>query len=129
SASSGSVFNAGYYLHGNQTAQTIGFIPIPTQADTTGKSISVWGIVMPADLVNNTDPVVIPYPDNFSQLIELRAAQILMSKGQENETAAQRYLAEFNLGVTNMQTFIKERQADGVQMVVDVEIDNIDFQT
>lgn len=68
SASSGSVFNAGYYLHGNQTAQTIGFIPIPTQGDTTGKSISVWGITLPVDLVNSTDTVNIPYPDRFAYL-------------------------------------------------------------
>src|SRR3990167_4241719 len=36
----GSHFSAGYYLHGNIGAQKIGFIPIPTVADTTGQSIS-----------------------------------------------------------------------------------------
>lgn len=129
SASSGSVFNAGYYLHGNIGAQTIGFIPIPTVSDTTGKSISVWGIALPTDLVNGTDNVNIPYADRFAYLIELRAAYILMSKGQENENAADRYLARYTEGVTKMMNFIRERQADGVNMVVDVELDNMDFQT
>lgn len=129
SATSGSVFNAGYYLHGNQTGQYIGFIPIPEQGDTTGKSISVWGIALPSDLVASSDIVNIPYADRFSQLIELYAAYLLMSKGQENESAANSYLQRYQIGIAKMMDFLVERQSDGVNMVVDTELDNIDFQT
>ena len=44
SAASGSVFSAGYYLHGPILSQKIGLVPIPQQSDTTGKSLTVWGI-------------------------------------------------------------------------------------
>jgi hypothetical protein len=129
SASSGSIFNAGYYLHGNISAQKIGLIPMPTVSDTTGKSLSVWGIALPVDLVNGTDSPIIPYVDNFGQLIELKAAQILMSKGQENESVAGEYLQMYASGVEQMFNFLRDRQADGVQMIQDIEIDNLDFQT
>lgn len=129
SASSGSVFNAGYYLHGQIGSQKIGFIPIPTISDTTGKSLSVWGVALPLDLVNQSDTVNIPYADLYSYLIELRAAQLLMSKGQENEAVAAQYLTRYTLGTLDMMNFLRERQADGVQMIEDVELDNLDFQT
>lgn len=129
SATSGSVFNAGYYLHGNLSNQTIGFIPFPTQGDTTGKSISVWGITIQSDMVNSGDLPNIPYVDNFGQLIELRAASILLSKGQQEEANATKYGQLYQLGVDQMQQFLRERQADGVRMIIDVELDNLDFQT
>jgi hypothetical protein len=129
SASSGAVFNAGYYLHGNLTAQYIGFIPLPTQSDTTALSISVWGIQLPSDLSANADNVLIPYADNYSYLIALRAAAQLLRKGQQEEAVAGTYLGQYELGVKNMMDFLAERQADGVQMVIDVELDNMDFQT
>lgn len=129
SAASGSVFNAGYYLHGNIGNQTIGFIPLPTQADTTGQSIKVWGIAMPTDLVNGTDTANIPYVDNFAQLIELKAAGIILEKGQQASNNAAAYLQRYEIGVEQMITFLRERQADGVPMVIDVELDNLDFQT
>lgn len=129
SATSGSVFNAGYYIHGNLSNQKIGFIPVPTQADTTGKSISVWGIAIQTDLVNETDVINIPYSDLWTRLIELKAAEILMHKGNENEQAAVEYQGLYKQGILDMQQFLRDRQADGVNMIVDVELDNLDFQT
>ncbi len=129
SASSGAVFNAGYYLHGNLSNQTIGFIPMPTQADTTKKSINVWGIQIQSDMVNSTDTPNIPYADLWGRLIELKAAEILMHKGNENENAATMYQQLYKQGIDDMQQFLRDRQADGVNMIVDVELDNLDFQT
>lgn len=129
SATSGSVFNAGYYIHGDIGSQYIGFIPIPEQADTTKKSISVWGYVLPSDLVSDTDQPLIPYADAWGYLIELKAAEILMSKGQENEQVAGQYMNKYEAGLSKYVQFLYERQADGVNMVVDVELDNLDFQT
>lgn len=129
SAAQGAIFNAGYYIHGNQIAQYMGFIPMPTQSDTTGKSISVWGIATPPDLVLTTDIVNIPYVDTYWQYVALKAAGILLSKGQQSEAAASAYLQRYEVGMQQMQTFIKERQADGVLMIVDVELDNLDFST
>lgn len=124
---SASFFNAGYFLHGNIGTQTIGFVPIPTVSDTTGKSISVWGIALPSDLVNSTDTVNIPYADNFSQLIELKAASILLSKGQQEENASNRYYGQYKREIMDMKTFLKERQADNVWLIQDAEMENIDF--
>jgi hypothetical protein len=129
SATSGSVFNAGYYIHGDIGLQYIGFIPIPQQGDLAGKSISVWGYTLPTDLVNSTDQPLIPYVDAWGYLIELKAAQILMSKGQENETVAAQYSNMYEQGLSKYIQFLYERQADGVNMITDSELDNLDFQT
>lgn len=128
SNTSGTYFNAGYYLHGNIGNQQIGFVPVPVNGDTTGKSISVWGIAMPSDLVNTTDNINIPYADRFVQLINLKAASILLRKGQQEETAAARYSVEYEAGIKEMQTFLKERQADDTWMIEDSALEDIDFQ-
>jgi hypothetical protein len=126
--STGSSFSSGYYLHGSIGSQYIGFVPIPTTGDTTGKSISVWGIALPTDLVNATDNVNIPYADRFSYLISLRAAAQLLRKGQEEEAAASRYLAEYRQGVQDLMTFLKGRQSDGGKYIEDDLLDDIDFE-
>lgn len=127
----GSFFSAGYYLHGAIGSQTIGFIPIPTSAGDTGgtKSISVWGIALPSDLVNSTDNVNIPYADRFSYLIALKAAAQLLRKGQQEENAAARYLGEYRAGIQDMMTFLKERQADDTWQITDSVLEDIDFST
>lgn len=125
--STGSSFSTGYYLHGSLGSQTIGFIPLPTVADITGKSISVWGIALPTDLTNGSD-VNIPYADRFSYLVSLKAAAQLLRKGQQEETAAARYLAEYRQGVQDMMTFLKGRQSDGAMMIEDDILDDIDFE-
>jgi hypothetical protein len=128
SGTMGSSFNAGYYLHGDIGNQTIGFVPIPTNSDTTGQSISIWGNQLPDDLVNDTDNVNIPWADRFFYLICLRAAGELLRKGQQEEATAARYMAEYQAGVKEMQTFLRERQSDGVVMVEDAIGENTDFE-
>ena len=128
SGTMGSSFNAGYYLHGDIGNQTIGFVPIPTVADTTGHSISVWGNALPSDLVNPTDNVNIPWADRFYYLICLKASGELLRKGQQEEATAARYLAEYQAGVKECQTFLRERQSDGVVMVQDALGEETDFE-
>lgn len=123
----GSFFSAGYYIHGNIGAQKIGFIPVPQTADTTGKSIFVWGIAIPADLSAPGDNVNIPWADNFVDLIALGAAGQLLRKGQQEETAAARYIQEFEIGLIDMMTFLKDRQSDDGQFIVDSTLEQIDF--
>ena len=128
-SNAGSYFSCAYYTHGNIGAQTIGFIPIPIVGDTTGKSISVWGISLPVDMVNNTDNVNIPWADNFSGLVSLKAAAQLLRKGQQEEVAARQYMADFNVGVIDMQTFLKDRQSDDGQYIEDSALEQTDFST
>lgn len=129
-SSNGSFFSAGYYLHGDQGTQKIGFLPIPTISDTSPtKSIKVWGITLPSDLVNNTDTVNIPYVDRFVYLISLRAAAQLLRKGQQEENNAQNYINEFEKGLVQMKSFLKDRQADDIHIITDVYGDNNDFTT
>ena len=125
----GPISSAGYYLHGSIGAQKIGFIPIPTIGDTTGQSISVWGIALPVDLVNPGDPINIPYADRFAYLVALKAAGQLLRKGQQEENNAQNYITEYEKGIVQMKSFLKDRQADDVQMIQDVLGDDLDFTT
>lgn len=129
SNTSGSFFNAGYYLHGDIGNQKIGFVPIPTISDTTGQSISVWGVALPADLSADADNVNIPWADRFFYLICLRAAGEMLRKGQQEEATAARYLAEYQAGVKEMATFLRERQSDDVNMIADAVMEDIDFTT
>lgn len=121
--------NPGYYIHGNIGAQKIGFIPIPTIADTSGQSISVWGIALPADLSAAGDNVNIPYADRFAYLVALRAAAQLLRKGQQEENNAQNYINEYQKGLIQMKSFLADRQADGVRMIQDALGEDIDFTT
>ncbi len=122
-----SFFNAAYYLHGNIGTQKLGLVPIPTESDTTGTSLWVWGVALPADLSSSSDNVNIPYADNFAQLVELKAAALLMSKGQQEEAVAVKYNERYADGIKRMMTFLSERQADGVRMIQDVENECLDF--
>lgn len=121
----GGIFNSGYYVYGPQGTQKIGFVPVPQEAGTN--NVSVWGIVAPSDLVSGTDVVHIPYPDRYAQLVGLRAASELLRKGQQEEVDADRYLKNYLLQIQDMQTFLKERQADGPVMVVDAEFSDVNF--
>ena len=118
----------GYYLHGSLDAQKIGFVPLPTNSDTSPtKSISVWGIAIPGDMTSASDAPKIPYIDRFGKLIELEAASYLLSKGQQAETASSKYHALYTDGVLKMKNFLIDRQEDGVRMVQDVYLVNTDF--
>lgn len=110
-------FNAGYYVNGQQGSQIIGFTPVPQKAGTN--NVSVWGVAMPVDLVNATDAITIPYPDLYTYLIELRAAALLLRKGQQAENYASKYMEEFKDGLLELKNFLKDRQDDGVWMVAD----------
>ncbi len=122
-----SFFNAGYYLHGPLSAQKIGLIPIPSVSDTTDQSLKVWGDTLQSNLVNATDTPNIPFADNYSQLIEFKAASRLMSKGQQDETSSSKYNQLYEIGVDQMQIFLKDRQADSVKTIEDSQGDNLDL--
>lgn len=125
SVGSSALFSCGYYLIGNQSSQKIGFVPIPGNAGTN--NVEVWGIQAPADLSAAGDSVNIPYPDRFSQLIELRAAVDLLRKGQQAEAEAARYMTEYLAGASRMKTFLAERQADGPRTIQDAALEDIGF--
>lgn len=119
------LFAAAYYLYGAQSTQKIGFVPIPTVAGTN--NITVWSVDAPSDLSSSTDPVLIPYPDRFAKLIEVKAALELLRKGQQEEATAKQHLGEFKLGIVEMQAYLKERQSDGPWMIEDAAYEDITF--
>jgi len=123
----GSFFNGAYFLHGNIGTQKLGVLPVPTISDTTGKSLSVWGVALPSDLSATGDNVNIPYADRFAYLVALKASGQLLRKGQQDESSALRYIADYRAGVLEMQTFLKERKADDAWVITDSISDNIDF--
>ena len=120
-----SFFNVGYYFIGNQSAQKIGFLPVPQVAGTN--NISVWGIEAPSDLSATTDPVLIPYVDNFAQIICKIAAANLLKKGGQEVAAAGDLLNSASSDILNYQTFIKERQSDGPLMFEESAYDDIEL--
>lgn len=120
------LFNAGYYLHGPQGSQKIGFVPVPLQTGTN--NVRIWGIEAPSDLSDNNTTVSIPYPDNFSQLVEKKAAATLLKKGQQEVTAGDNLLKEYAIGLLDMQTFLKERIADGAWVIQDSMGEDIQFE-
>lgn len=117
SLGSSGLFNPGYYINGQQGSQVIGFTPVPNNAGTN--NVSIWGVVMPSDLVNASDSLSLPYPDMFGYLVELRAAAILLRKGQQAENIASKYLQDYKDGILEMKNFLTDRQSDGVQMIAD----------
>ena len=121
------IFGAGYYIVGKQSAEKIGFVPIPQNAGTN--NVSVWGIEAPSDLSDNNTNVDIPYPDKFAELIGLKAASYLLRKGQQEEGSAARYMADYTRGVLDMMDFLKERQADGPWMISDSVVEDIAFDS
>lgn len=118
---------AGYFIIGSQSVQKIGFVPVPPNAGTN--AISVWGIEAPSDLVNTTDPVLIPYPDLFAQVIIKFAAADLLKKGQQAVQAADDLMSEATADVLNMQTFIVERSADGPNMISEAAWDDVNVSS
>ena len=119
----GGIFNSGYYLIGSQATQTIGFVPIPDETGTD--NISVWGIEAPSDLSDSNTSVSIPYPDLFAFIIAKGAAGSLLKKGQQEVVAGDDLIKEANFDILNMQTFLKERQSDGPQMIHDSAYEDI----
>lgn len=114
---SAGLFSAGYYVYGPLSNQKIGFSPPPTETGTN--AVQVWGIQLQSDLVNSTDTANIPFVDRFGYLIELKAAALLLRKGQQQESFAAQYIKEFAMGIDEMKVFLKDRQADGAWLVVD----------
>jgi len=119
------LFSAGYYVNGQVSSQIIGFTPIPQNAGTN--NISIWGIVVPSDLSATTDTITIPYPDQYGYLVELRAAAILLRKGQQSENYAAKYMEEYREGILEMKNFLKERQSDGVWLIADAQYEDTIF--
>jgi len=119
------LLNCAYYVIGNQSAQKIGLIPVPKISSTAG--IKIWGIQAPSDLSSESDAVLIPYPDRFAYLIELKAAADLLRKGQQEEGPAKQYMSEYLLGISRMKTFIRERQTDGPVMIQDALMEDVAF--
>lgn len=119
------IFNAGYYVLGNIGAQVIGFVPIPQIAGTN--AITVWATALPADLVNDSDNVNIPWADRFAKLVELKAGAELLRKGQQEVKAADDLMVSYQQGLLQMKSFIKDRKSDGVDMVQDLVLEDVQF--
>lgn len=119
------LFSAGYYLYGAQSEQKIGFVPIPQKAGTN--NITVWSVNAPSDMATSTEAANLPYPDRFGKLVEVKAAANLLRKGQQEEAVAKQYIREYELGIIEMQSFLKERQADGPWMIEDAAQEDLNF--
>ena len=114
-----------YYTYGIQDKFTIGFLPIPDITNPTG--LKIWYIKEPVDMVNPLDIPQIPYADRNADAACLFAAAMLLRKGQQDETAAARYMAEFQTGKQDMMQELREKLADEPKAIQDSIGQNVDF--
>jgi len=110
-----------YYLRGDY----VGFLPIPDEDGSD--NITIWYVSIPDELDAASDTIDIPFPDRYGGLISLGAAGTLLRKGQQEETAAARYLLEFEAGVAKMQRELEDRKADDIKGVTDTVGLDLDF--
>jgi len=106
-----------YYLIGMGSNLKLGFLPVPDESGTD--AIKLWYIYIVDDMSATTDTPDIPYEDRFSRLIGYGAAADLLRKGQQEEVAAARYRAEFELGLEKMKQQLEDRRSDGVKSITD----------
>lgn len=114
-----------YYSFGLQDKFTIGFIPIPDINNTNG--FKLWYIKEPLNLVDPTDIPQIPFADRNANAACQYAAAMLLRKGQQDEGAAARYMAEFEQGKQDMMQELREKMADEARQVQDSIGMNMDF--
>lgn len=114
-----------YYLIGRASNLKLGFIPVPNEDGTD--AIKIWYVYLVSDLSETTDTPDIPYEDRYSRLIGYGAAADLLRKGQQEEVAAARYRAEFELGLEKMKQQLEDRRADGVKTITDTIGMDTDF--
>jgi hypothetical protein len=117
----GSTSRPNYYLSGT----FLGLLPVPTEDITNG--LVMWYIKQVAELVSNSDLVDIPFVDRYASMIPKAAAGELLSKGQQEEVVAAKYLEEFQRMLEKMQTELEDRKAEGSKNIIDTVGDTMDF--
>lgn len=114
-----------YYTYGLQDKFTIGFIPVPDITNATG--VKLWYIKDMANLEDMTDIPQLPFADRNANLACQYAAAWLLRKGQQDEAAAARYMAEFEQGKQDMMQELREKIADEPVIMQDSIGMNMDF--
>jgi hypothetical protein len=101
-------------------------MPIPAEDVTDG--IKLWYIKTISELVENTDEIDIPFADRYANLIPLGAASHLLRKGQQEEDVANKYYAQYQLGIEKMKQELENRYLDGTKMILDTTGSWVDFE-
>lgn len=99
-------------------------ITVPTESVSSG--LKMYYIYELPELSADTDELNIPFVNRYAHFIALGAAGDLLRKGQQEETAAARYIAEFELGLQQMKSQLEDRFG-GVKTILDTENDIISF--
>lgn len=114
-----------YYLIGSGSGEKIGFIPIPDEAGTD--AIKIWYVQKQTDLTSATDEPVLPYGERYCRLIVWGAVADLLSKGQQEEQASNKYRSMFEVGLQKLKTELEDRKADECKGITDTTGLNLDF--
>lgn len=121
----GALYYPHYYVYGYEATMKFGLIPIPTKNSTGGAKL--WYVQKIINLVLPTDEVKIPYAESFADGIALIAAGNLLRKGQQEEVAASRYIAEGKMLRDEMIEELEERIADEAKVISDSVGFDMDF--
>jgi len=113
----GGMTRALYYTYGFDSSIKLGFIPVPKKDSANG--VRLWTVQAVINLVLVTDNVNIPYADRFATGISLIAAGTLLRKGQQEEVAAVRYIADGQSMKAQMTEELEDRVADESKVILD----------
>lgn len=95
----------------------IKLLPLPSENVTSG--LRMIYIAQETDLDSDTDTINIPFPDRYGKYIVKGACAELLRKGQQEETVANLYSQEFQVGLEKMKQELEVRYADGSKMIQD----------
>lgn len=113
----GAVSAPRYFTYGFETSMKLGFIPVPNVDSTNGAKL--WYVQKIPNLVLITDTVNIPYADRYASGVALLAAGSLLRKGQQEELAAARYIADGQAMKSQMVEELEDRVADESKVIID----------
>lgn len=113
SATFSSLMRPLYELSGNY----IKLLPLPPIAVTSG--LRMIYIAQEPELEDSSDAINIPFADRYGKYIVKGACAELLRKGQQEETVANIYSQEFQVGLEKMKQELEVRYADGSKMIQD----------
>lgn len=99
---------------------------LPVPETSISSALRMYYIRELPELSADSDEIEIPFANRYANYISLAAAGDLLRKGQQEETAAARYIAEYELSLDQMKSQLENRH-DGVKSILDTEGEIIQF--
>jgi len=106
------------------SGEYIQLLPVPKTSVDAG--LRMYYVRELPELSSDSDEIDIPFANRYGNYIALAAAGDLLRKGQQEEAAAARYIAEYELSLQQMKSQLENRH-DGVKYILDTQNDILSF--